>query len=58
MQSLLEQKVLDLVRDWKNRSFAFQTKDSPRNERYLKMSTSASGIKKLRFLTEKCKSIK
>lgn len=25
------------------RSFAFQTKDSPRNERYLKTSTSASG---------------
>lgn len=45
MQSLLEQKMLDLVRDWENRSFAFQTKDSPRNGRYLKMSTSASGIK-------------
>lgn len=43
-------KVLDLVKNCKeNGSFAFQTKDSPRNKRYLKMSTSTSGIKSWDF---------
>lgn len=53
MQSVLERQATESARSsWKcreNRSFAFQTKDSPRNKRYLKMSNSTSGITRWDF---------